>query len=175
MPDRLHQLQVAYKPVQDRLLVRVRTAAGTEFRIWLTRRLLRRAWPLLMRALASEPSITTQPTPETREAVLAFEHERALSRIDFSRRYEDVPAELPLGEEPLLASRMDLRAGPKGTHTLLFRSPGDQSVRLKLNRRMLHALCKLIQDAAARTDWNLDLTIVKPSATPDQTEVRVLQ
>jgi hypothetical protein len=175
MADRLHQLQVAYKPAQDRLLLRVRTAAGAEFRVWLTRRLVRRAWPLLMRALGSEPSISTQSTPETREAVLAFEHERALSRIDFSRRYEDAPAELPLGEEPLLASRMDLRAGPGSGHTLLFRSPGDQSVRLKLNRRLLHALCKLIQDAAARTDWDINLKIVR--AAPAQTEsgARVLQ
>jgi hypothetical protein len=175
MADRLHQLQIAYKPAEDRLLLRVRTAAGSEFRVWLTRRLIRKAWPLLMRALASEPRIITQQTPESREALLAFEHERALSRIDFSRRYDDGPAELPLGEDPLLASRLDIRARANERHILLFRSPAEQSIRLKLNSRMLHALCKLIENAMPRTDWDLDLRIVRAAGAGLQTGAHVLQ
>ena len=45
---RLHQLKLDFIPEQDRLLLRVSTDTRLEVRLWLTRRILRLLWPLLV-------------------------------------------------------------------------------------------------------------------------------
>ncbi len=175
MSQRLHQIQLAYKPEQDRLLLRARTSSGAEYRIWLTRRFVARIWPLLLRALASDPGVTSQHTPETRDAVLAFQHERALSRVDFSEHYDEQVSDLPLGEEPVLASSLDSRQGPGDTHVFTFRSSTDQSVQLRLHKGMLHAFCKLLQDTASKAEWGLSLKVIDVPAQRAQPLSRVLQ
>jgi len=175
MSQRLHQLQLTYRPEQDRLLLRLRTTTANEFRVWLTRRFVSQAWPLLRRALSCDPEITAQQDAGSRDAVLAFEHERALSKVDFSQRYEDCPSSLPLGGEPILASRVDLRRGPGETHAIAFHSPTGQSVQLRLQKGMLHAFCKLLQDAATQADWRLALQVVDVHKTGSAPQSRVLQ
>ena len=48
---KIHQLSVTYLAEQDRILVRVNTAAAEEMRLWLTRRLMLGLWPLLSKLL----------------------------------------------------------------------------------------------------------------------------
>jgi len=175
MSQRLHQLQLTYRPEQDRLLLRLRTATANEFRVWLTRRFVAQAWPLLRQALSCDPEVTAQQDPESRDAVLAFEHERALSKVDFSQRYEDSPSSLPLGAEPILATRMDLRRGPGEAHAIAFHSPTGQSVQIRLQKGMLHAFCKLLQDAATQADWGLALQVVDLQPMDSAPQSRVLQ
>jgi len=175
MSQRLHQIQLAYKPEQDRLLLRARTSSGYEYRIWLTRRFVGRIWPLLIRALTSDPGVSAQHTPESREAVLAFQHERALSRVDFSKHYDEQVSALPLGEEPILASRLDARHGPGEDHSFAFHSSTGQSVQIRLHKRMLHALCKLLQDTATKAEWGLNLKVIDIPTPPAAPLTRVLQ
>ena len=175
MAQRLHQIQLAYKPEQDRLLLRARTSSGYEYRIWLTRRFVGRIWPLLIGALAADPGVSAQHTAESREAVLAFQHERALSRVDFSKHYHEQASVLPLGEEPILASRLDSRQGPGEAHSFAFHSSTGQSVQLRLHKGMLHALCKLLQDTTTKAEWGLDLKVIDIPALHPEPVTRVLQ
>ena len=48
---KIHQLSVNYLAEQDRILMRVNTAASEEMRLWLTRRLMLGLWPLLTKLL----------------------------------------------------------------------------------------------------------------------------
>ena len=48
---KIHQLSVNYLAEQDRILMRVNTAASEEMRLWLTRRLMLGLWPLLSKLL----------------------------------------------------------------------------------------------------------------------------
>ena len=38
MSDHLHQINISYVPVEDRLMMRINTKQGIEYRVWLTRR-----------------------------------------------------------------------------------------------------------------------------------------
>ena len=68
----IHQLQIAFDAVQDRLVLRVATTANEEIRAHLTRRFVREIWPHLMRVLnghlggAMPSSGVLQPTRPAR-------------------------------------------------------------------------------------------------------------
>ncbi len=38
MSYQLHQINISYVPVEDRLMMRINTKQGIEYRVWLTRR-----------------------------------------------------------------------------------------------------------------------------------------
>ena len=65
---RLHQLKVEFRPEEDRLLMRLATDTGAEVLLWLTRRCVKRLWPLLMNMAQATPEIAVQPNPEARRA-----------------------------------------------------------------------------------------------------------
>ena len=48
---KIHLMSVTYLAEQDRILMRVNTAAAEEMRLWLTRRLMLGLWPLLSKLL----------------------------------------------------------------------------------------------------------------------------
>jgi hypothetical protein len=170
---RLSQLQIAFDPEQDRLLLRVNTDERTEFRFWLTRRLVARLWPLLTRVLESDQQVATQPDPVARQAVFSFQQERALAGSDFETAYRDEPAQLPMGKEPLLVTRVKVRPGQGRVGLLLGRAAGE-GVELALTNSLLHSLRKMLADAVAKAEWSVALTAspqaqgVDPGSSPDR-------
>ncbi len=164
----LRQIQVRFDPENDRLLLRVNTSEKAELRCWLTRRLVKRIWPAVVRSLGNDPQVATQASPQAREAVLHFRREQALAGSDFARPFEEQGAHTPLGDEPILASRVRLRPTPRG-HVLSLHPKQGQGLNLTLEGGSLHALCELIQRAARAADWDLELEVVREpraEATP---------
>ncbi|MBT5938891.1 MAG: hypothetical protein HOG95_03110, partial [Rhodospirillaceae bacterium] len=52
MGDALHQMTAEYNPAEDRILFRVNTVEKTEYRVWLTRRLVRQIWGVAVQNFA---------------------------------------------------------------------------------------------------------------------------
>ena len=108
MTDSLHQINLRFAPDQDRLILRMRTLAGEEVSLALTRRFVRALWPALLEALGRDPQVTAHaPTAGARRAVMAFRHERAVSAADFSQPYREPakaksskPASAPAASTP---------------------------------------------------------------------------
>src|SRR5690606_12980618 len=81
------QINIRHVATEDRLLVRLRTSGEGETTLYLTRRFVGRLWPALIRTLGKDPAVVAQADPVARNAVMAFRHEDAVSRSDFSRPY----------------------------------------------------------------------------------------
>ena len=81
------QIQIRYIQEEDRILMRMNTVAEEEFRFWLTRRFLVRLWPVLQEALMSSPAVKQQQRLYSRQAIMAFEHERAQSKAQFNNPF----------------------------------------------------------------------------------------
>lgn len=94
MVDALQQINIRHDATEDRLLLRLRTAADGETTLFLTRRFVARLWPALLKALGADPAVAAQADPAARSAVMAFRHEHAVARSDFSRPYQK-PAPKP--------------------------------------------------------------------------------
>jgi hypothetical protein len=160
---RLHQLKVEYVPVQDRLTLLLSTSDQAEIQLWLTRRLVKLLWPLLLKLAAdTSPKIQEQANPEAKKALLGFEHEQALSKADFSKPYQAPAPEkrvTPLGQEPILVARVQTGRNPKGQALLALHPAEGQGITLTLDQTLLHAICRLIHAAVQRSDWELTLVL----------------
>jgi hypothetical protein len=164
---RLHQLTLDFIPEQDRLLLRVSTDNQLEMRLWLTRRALRLLWPLLVQMVRASPEVALQSSPEARDAIVGMQHERALSQANFARPFDELPREMPLGAEPILVTRMQTGRDENGNHILSLLPQQGQGVNLTLDNTLLHSVCKLLQNAVAKSDWDIVLELPALQARSD--------
>ncbi len=157
---RLHQIKIDYVSEQDRLLMQLATSDDVEVRMWLTRRFVKLLWPLLVKlAEEANPRISTQSDPEARRALLGLEHEQAMSRADFSKPYDDSARALPLGEAPLLLARIQTGHDPGGQPLIALHPLEGQGVTLTLDSVLLHSVCRLLQAAVSKSDWDMELKV----------------
>ena len=164
---KLQQIKIDFHPEQDRLLLRLASEDRSEILLWLTRRCVRLLWPLLMKTAESAPGIALQPMPDARQALLGMQHERALSQADFSRPYQNGERARPLGAEPVLVTRIDSARNAAGKYVLAFLPREGQGINLALDDTLLHGLCKLLQDAVGKADWDMRLEVPTGSLAGD--------
>jgi len=157
---RLRQIRIDFLPEPDRLLLRIATDDESELRFWFTRRYVRGLWPALVQMIQVVGAAREHADPETRKALLEFEHEKAVRQADFATPYQSAK-NLPLGVEPLLVTR--LRVGPdgKGNAVLAMHPAQGQGIDLTMDAMLLHSFTRLLQNAVAKTDWDLDVHLPK--------------
>lgn len=170
---RLHQIRIDYHPEQDRLLLRVSTNDGAELRFWLTRRYIKGLWPALMKMAEVIGEARIQSDPEVRKAVLEFEHEKAVRQADFATPYK-AAANLPLGAEPLLVTKLRAQPDGRGNAVLAMHPAQGQGMDLAMDANLLHSFTRLVQGAVSKTDWDVRLELPKaPTAAPAADAVRL--
>lgn len=175
----IHQMQVAFDAAEDRLLLRLSTQAGEEFRLFLTRRFVRLLWPELTRALELSVAIKA-PAAEARRELVAFEHEKAVRESDFSRGFDEpAPAarrRFPLGETPYNAVSGRIRAEGPGKFRLTLNPAKGTGIELAVDNRLMHSLCRLIESAVRKAEWDLPMITAAtgPASRQAQTQPRVL-
>ncbi len=149
--------------------MRVAGDEGLEYRFWLTRRFVKMIWPALGKALQLSPTVQTQANPLAQREVLAFEHEKAVSDADFDTPYKDSPKTLPLGDAPILLSKMQLRRDPDGAFTMSLGPESGAGIDLAINNKLLHSVTQLIANGAQLAQWELPplvagTAVVQPAA-----------
>ena len=168
----LERITVEFHAGEDRLLVRVFFNARAEIQFWLTRRLLKRIWPVLLQMAQAKPDIQVQPNPEARKAMLGMQHEKALQEVKFSKAKEEPEArEHPLGNAPMLVSKVRAGRNQKGQTVLSLLPAAGNGVDLALGDTLLHGLIKLMQDTAVKAEWDLTMSVptLGPVTTEDET------
>jgi hypothetical protein len=165
----IHQLSVNYLPEQDRILVRINTTAGQELRVWFTRRLTLGFAPLLTKVVAEQiakleaaksPYITPAATADvhTQQMLSEFKKAQALEKSDFQTPYNNQPAALPLGEEPLLITEVNLTPLAAGQLQIAFNeqlpSPAKQrGFKVVLEPTLVHGFTHLLDKAIHNSLW----------------------
>ena len=161
----IHQMSVTYLPEQDRILMRVNTTEGEEMRMWLTRRLMVGLWPLLTRLLTEHllkleaAGTSLSAADESLKKMLTdFRKEEFLSKADFDTPYQEGPAALPLGEEPLLVTDVDATPQTGGPLKLSFneKPPGGEKPRsfnLEMKPKLMQGLMHLLEQALIQSQW----------------------
>ncbi len=162
---KIHQLSVTYQAEQDRILVRVNTAAAEEMRLWLTRRLMLGLWPLLSKLLTKhllklESAGTSLDTADDglKKMLADFRKEEFLRHADFDTPYRENQAVLPLGDDPLLVTDVDASPLPNGRLRLSFNErPADadkpRSFQMEMEPKLMQGLMHLLEQALARSQW----------------------
>lgn len=171
----IHQLSVHHDPQQDRLLLRLSTLSGEEFRFWLTRRLLQRLMPALEQSMqrvdASRAGVTAID-PSSRQMVSELSHAQSLQQSDFKTPFAP-QTRLPLGEAPMLITDVQLSVTANADLALLFQDKSTEPARqceVRLNSPLVHGWMHLMGQALQAADWSLQPTSL---ASPDNTEPTV--
>ena len=117
----LSQINMQFRPADDRLLLLLKTNELAEFRFWMTRRFVKGLWPALVNCLASNEVVIGQTQKQAKQTVLTFQHESAVAQSNFESSYNSVVTSAPLGDKPLLLT-------PGKSQTQRNKSTGARSV-----------------------------------------------
>jgi len=174
----IHQIQVKYDPVADRLLLQIRTREEQLFPIWLTRRMVVRLWPHFRGMVSGLAVSRTAPAavavPEARDMLADAARERALKAADFKTAFNASAATQPLGPEPVLPIAIDLRPAPRQAVVLVIRDAHGRSLELAFGEDLAHGLLKLVESALAGSEWGLVTPAAAQPAEPGTPPARVL-
>ncbi len=173
----LSQINIGYNPVEDRLLLRMTSGSAdgvAEYRMWMTRRFVRLMWNALSQSLDQDTASDHRIEPAGREAVREFEEEAALSSADFSTPYKPRVVSTPLGPEPVLISRLQIRKEQDGKKVMSLLDRKNQGLTLGLTTGMIHSLRKILVDAVLKANWNLDMSLFSHTQ-PDEDEPHTIQ
>ena len=159
---------MSYSAEQDRLLLRVGTTDKMEYQLMLARRFVRVLWAALIKVLEKQPDLKRDLMPKVKKAVMAMEHQKAVSDADCSRKHEKSYQNLTPGSDPLLVVGGSVEPGNGGPTRLLLKTQTGSKIKLALNKNLLHALCKLLIETTMKAGRDLGLTVVMPPASPRQ-------
>lgn len=166
----IHQIQLRYDPVADRLLLSVRTHAAELYTAWLTRRMVAKLNDPFRRAVArlALPRSAALPVPEAQAMLEQVARERPLKDANFDQPFEGTQdATHPLGRDPLLPAEIDVRAPPTGGLVIALRETRGRRIELALNDDLATALMRLLDQALKLADWSLPVAAPAADAPPD--------
>lgn len=154
MNDKLHQLNITYSSKEDRLLLRVTTHSGDEFRIWLTRRFTGLLFKVLEKEMDNRGGINKLGTSDkTRQMFKAGAFEK-----DFE---QEKTVNFPLGEDGFLAFGIKV-SNAEGGNMLLELLPGEgPGVTINLNASLLYMMHNLLTQGVMKAEWQQQVSEAK--------------
>lgn len=159
----IHQVNVSYLGEHDRLLIRINSLGGEEFRAWLTRRLALKLLPHLDRTAQAQieqqlttPDAAAAPHAQRQQLVHNFQKEAAAYEGDFRTPFKEQASALPLGEEPLLVTEVSFTPLAEGKLQMLLleRLQGKQrDLQLVLDPALTQGLLRLLHEGLKASGW----------------------
>jgi hypothetical protein len=165
-PARLHQINATYDPLEDRIRLLVSTTHGHEYRFWVTRRYMNILWQALGRITAHFAALHAPTNPLLQSALSDFSAAKAMNNADLKTPYAG-GSEFPLGESPVLLSRITVGNAPHHQQLLRLQPEQGQGIDLTLNDELTHVLSNILRQAAAVAEWGLDVDAVTTIGLPD--------
>jgi len=148
MSDKLHQINITYSNKEDRLLLRVTTIQGDEYRVWLTRRfsgLLLGSLNKEMEKYGGSPTIAS--SQQAKQMFKAGAFEKVFE--------EEKSSNYPLGESGFLAFGIKTAETPEGNLHLEVLPEKGVGVTLNLNQQLLYMLNNLILQGISTAQWQI--------------------
>lgn len=167
----LHQINLTYLQEEDRILYRTsfRSPDGElqEIRAWLTRRMVRNLWDGMVRALETQVTLDKPQAAHARSEIVGMEHETSVAQGReqgrFDNPYEAGAQILPLGETPILVTRLTFNLQVGQPVRINLAPTQDSGFEIALSPQALHGFCSVLLDAVRRADWDLELAPPGPS------------
>lgn len=149
----------------DRILVRLNTQSGEELRLWLTRRMVKKLFPHLIKASAELVSPQAQLASHDgadRKALVEFSKQESLQQADFATPFDSQAQAFPIGNEPLLATTVHIAPSESGALRIGFEekvpgATGSRSFEITLGATLFHGFLHLLEMSLKQADWGITL------------------
>lgn len=163
----LHQIQVIYQAVEDRILCRASFKAEDgglhEIRAWFTRRMIKGLWPVMVGAMEKQVALDNPQAAHASGHIVEMEHHASVEAIrdsgSFASAYEDDIRGFPLGEEPVLVTTVNFNLRPGQPFRMNLLPANGNGFEIAFTQPVLHGFTSLLRDAVAKSDWELDLSL----------------
>lgn len=171
----LHQLQLSYQSEQDRLLFRV-SFTGTdqplkEVQAWLTRRLVRKLWDGIVRAMETRVSLEQPLATPARTELVGMAYEASVSKNtqagSFNRPFEEGMPDLTIGNEPILVTTAHINVHAKRPLSINFCPSKGYGFEIAFAPEVLHGFCSLLQQVVRSAEWDIELKMPGASDAVD--------
>lgn len=145
------QFNATYTPEEDRVLFRFNTSESQEYRLWLTRLIVKDL--LALGAQASVAVLAKEHPPEQAKAIAEFKQQAKAQNPNFTTF---VPStQFPLGAEPVLVHKVRFTIERQLTNLEWVLQRG-QVLTMHINEDMVGQIRLLLQTVAGRAQWGLD-------------------
>lgn len=151
MPSNLHQIQLTYDQVQDRLMLNFSTQDLYEYRFWVTRRVVRGFWEILQQIAKDIPP---EQMSKFNGPQAAQEQVKQEVQIAEANKYATRLTRRPFGEEPLLLCKISATPSEGNVHFHLEDFQG-KSVDFAGDSFLALLLIQLIVRIMPKTEWDL--------------------
>ncbi|MBI4006746.1 MAG: hypothetical protein HY356_08750 [Gammaproteobacteria bacterium] len=148
MTDKLHQVNVTYSSKEDRLLLRVTTQKGDEYRLWLTRRFSGILLDIIIKEMdkhgGADSIGSSQQTKQMFKAGAfekSFEQEKSMN--------------FPLGETGFLAFAVKTANTGKGNLHIEILPEKGAGVTFNLNKSLLYMFHNLLTQGINQAEWQI--------------------
>ena len=157
MTNAIVQFNIQFDAIEDRLQLRVLSTDDTEVRIWLTRRYVR----LLLKVLkdqvseAGKAAIENWGLEQTKQAFSSGDG----TGTNFDEAYLGTDdTQLPLGEEPILVTRIACREQVAGNLALVLgqEHEGGMQMEMNLTDELSVNLAHMLLESAIAAEWDLE-------------------
>lgn len=161
MPSSLHQIQLGYDQLQDRLVLSLSTQDFNEYRFWITRHAVKGFWNILVQLLQADEKTKVEQNRLGAQISNQIEKEKS-ERRPSADKYSTSMLQRPFGNDPVLIYKiMGKPRDPSGFYLHLEDNQG-HSIEFGGDSTILLALCELIQKTVEKADWGLHFQLGQP-------------
>ena len=173
MSNSLSQMQMLYVSEEDRILFRVNSTSGEEFRFRLTRRYVLLLIKVLKDYADKDPDVSAQATPAEKKAVEEFKQEKRISDANFTMQFAEESSSYPLGESTLLAFKLSFSI--KDTSLQLSIQPKEgRGINFVINQEINASMIQLLKTAAEKGEWGIQHAFTTSGQVATSSEKRVI-
>lgn len=173
MSNSLSQMQMLYVSEEDRILFRVNSTSGEEFRFWLTRRYVLLLTKVLKDYADKDPDVCAQVTPAEKNAVEEFKQEKRISDANFTMQFTEESSSYPLGESILLAFKLSFSI--KDTILQLSIQPKEgRGINFVINQEINASMIQLLKTAAEKGGWGIQNAFATRGQVTRSSQKRVI-
>ena len=148
MSNKLHQINVQYSNLEDRILLRTSTENNDEYLIWLTRRFTNLLIDLLDKEIEKRGG--TIPLASKKETKKLF------TDGSFEKPYaEEKSKNHPLGENGILAFGIKTGTDQDNNLSLEIQSETGKGITFKLNDTLIYMFYSLLMQGIERAEWQI--------------------
>lgn len=155
MSSNLHQLQLNYDQLQDRLTLILLTQDFCEYRFWITRRVAKAFLDMLMKLLEKDQKDQLRRLQEEQQIAEQIQKEKEQHHPG-ADRYGTSVTRRPLGDEPLLLYKVMAKSLAGGHFLLHLEDPQGRSLEVGGDSKIVLALFQLVEKSALKAEWNLN-------------------
>ncbi len=156
----IQQINIAYNPAEDRLLLKIGFSDEAELAVWLTRRLVKGLWQLLQTDEMTALGATTTDSLNTALVRQTSEKSVALKKLDFTSEYK--PRQSINQDTILLAKDCHILKSASQQASLELVCSNNQIIKLLLTQDLIMALTNMLQLVSKETAWELPLSVNIP-------------